>query len=59
VELMKTRYFYFAAAVAFFVGAVVEIMSPRALRASLLDLGAGAIFLFLALWPQSTPKPPK
>jgi hypothetical protein len=44
---MKSRYLYLAAAVAFLIGAVVEV--PRSGTAAVLDGIAGAIFLFLGV----------
>ena len=49
---MKSKYLYLAAAVAFLVGAVVELSRPRNITAAVLDALAGAIFLFLGVGPQ-------
>jgi hypothetical protein len=51
---MKSRYLYLAAALAFLVAAVIEFRAPRNLTAALLDVAAGAIFLFLGAGPQRT-----
>jgi hypothetical protein len=57
---VKSRYLYFAASVAFLVGAVVEVLPPRGLTAATLDAVAGAIFLFLGVSPQKMRvKPPE
>jgi hypothetical protein len=51
---MKSRYLYLAAAIAFLVAAVLEFRPPRNLTAALVDVAAGAIFLFLGAGPQRT-----
>ena len=57
---MLSRYFYIAAGLAFLVGAVLELRPPRSLIATVLDLVAGAIFLFLGFAPQKArSKPPQ
>jgi hypothetical protein len=54
LEVMKFRYLYLAAAIAFLVAAVIEFRAPRNLTAALLDAAAGIIFLFLGAGPQRT-----
>jgi hypothetical protein len=54
LEVMKSRYLYLAAALAFLVAAVIEFRAPRKLTPALLDVAAGAIFLFLGAGPQRT-----
>jgi hypothetical protein len=49
---MKSKYLYFAAAIGFLAGAVVEFLPPHNVAAGVLDAAAGAIFLFLGAGAQ-------
>ncbi len=57
---MKSKYLYLAAGFAFMAGAVLELRPPRSVYPAVLDVIAGAIFLFLGFLPHKPRvKPPK